>query len=52
MDALRFDHEDTNEINLGQLEATLQNAVAAVFWRGRAYSTNEADVPLANVPSL
>ena len=34
MDALRFDHEDNNEINLGQLETALQNAVAAVLWRG------------------
>ena len=49
MDALRFDHEDTNEINLGQLETTLQNALAAVFWRGKTHCANEADVPLINV---
>lgn len=35
MDALRVDHEDTDHISLGAVEAILQNAVAAVFWRGR-----------------
>ncbi len=40
MDTLRFDHEDNDQINLGELEMALQSAVAAVFWRGRFILTH------------
>ncbi|KAI0093544.1 hypothetical protein BDY19DRAFT_917541 [Irpex rosettiformis] len=46
MDALRFDHEDTGVINLGQLEVTLQNAIAAVFWRASVRMAVEAQLPV------
>ncbi|KAI0341801.1 hypothetical protein BDW22DRAFT_1358676 [Trametopsis cervina] len=47
MDFLRFDHESVSEISLGQLEAALQNAVAAVFWRGSVRKALEQQLPLS-----
>ncbi|KAI0692392.1 hypothetical protein BC835DRAFT_1416597 [Cytidiella melzeri] len=48
MDALRFDHEDVTSVSLGQLEAMLQNAIAAVYWRASIRMALEAQLPLTD----
>ena len=38
MEALGYYHEDVHFVNLGELEVALEQAISAVYWRGKSSS--------------